>query len=223
MTALHHDQTHGHAAAYVSAQEYLQRENASETRHEWMDGEVFAMAGASPNHNDVVLSIGSVLREQLRAKRGGGGTGDGCVVRVSDQRVNIGARLYAYPDVVVACAPLQYTDQNPPALTDATVIIEVLSPSTHSRDRNRKFVLFLQLPSLRHYLLVSPDEISVEHRRKRDDGDWALDVLLSRDDVAALGAIDCALALRDVYDGLEFEDVEVKSADEVSDEVPSEP
>ena len=146
------------ASFFISEDEYLRREEASLTKHEYVNGAIYAMAGASPSHNDLAAAALSALIVQLR--------GNPCIPRGSDQRVKVEATgINTYPDVVIACPPLCYDSKNI-TLLDATVIIEVLSPSTAEYDRTGKFLHLAQLPSLRHYVLISQDQVWVEHRRR---------------------------------------------------------
>jgi len=178
------------ASFFISEDEYLRREETSLTKHEFVNGAIYAMAGASPTHNDLAMAASVSLGTQLRGKP--------CVPRGSDQRVKVEATgINTYPDVVVACPPLRYDSRNI-TLLDAAVIIEVLSPSTAEYDRTGKFLHYAQLPSLRHYVLVSQDQILVEHRR-RDGAKWTTEFHATRDENLTLDAIDCTLSLADLY------------------------
>ena len=174
----------------ITEAEYREREAQSLEKNEYRNGEIVAMAGASPAHNDLSAAALSLLFAQLNRRP--------CVPRGADQRVKVSATgVNTYPDVVVACPPLVYDNDNL-TLLDATVIIEVLSPSTAQYDRIQKFWNYAQLPSLRHYVLVSQDEIAVEHR-KRDGDKWLLELLVQREDEVVLDAIECTLKLTDLY------------------------
>ena len=175
---------------FISEAEYREHESHSPEKHEYRDGRIFAMAGASPDHNRLTTAAIISLGTQLQGKP--------CEPFNADQRVKAGAPgINTYPDVVVACPPLVLDDDNL-TLLDATVIIEVLSPSTAQYDRIQKFWNYAQLPSLRHYVLVSQDEIAVEHR-KRDGDKWLLEILFAREDELVLDAIECTLKLADLY------------------------
>ena len=164
--------------------EYIAMEEHSEFKHEYINGSIYAMAGATGRHNDLAGNVFASLHQQLRGKS--------CKVRGSDQRLKIEATsMYTYPDVLVACPPLRYEGSGEVTLTDATVIIEVLSPSTAEYDRGAKYLHVQRLPSLRHYVLISQDRITVEHRWRGEDGDWKTEILLALDDIASLGAIHC--------------------------------
>lgn len=187
---------HRHQHALFTEEEYYYEEDLSPTKREFFRGEVFAMAGATPEHVDIVGNIHSSLRAQLRGKP--------CRARASDQRLQVEANsLVTYPDVTVVCPPFRFTPNNKITLLDATVIVEVLSSSTRQYDQGEKFNLLRELPSLRHYLLVEPDEIRVEHRLRLDNDEWQTEVFTSLNDAVNLSAISCTLSVRAVYEEIE--------------------
>lgn len=182
--------------ALFTEDEYFYEEDLSPTKREFLRGEVFAMAGATPEHVDIVGNIYASLLAQLRGKP--------CRARIGDQRLRVEANsLITYPDVAVVCPPFRFDSQNKITLLDATLIVEVLSPSTRQYDQGEKFDLLHELPSLHHYLLVEPDEIRVEHRFRLDNDDWQTEVFTSLDDVVNLSAIACTLGVRAVYEEIE--------------------
>ena len=177
--------------------EYWELEQNSPTKHEFLDGQVYAMAGASPVHNDIALNVASSLKAQLRGRP--------CVARISDQRLKIAtADLQTYPDVLVACPPLRYDPNNSHTLLDATVLVEVLSPSTARNDRNAKFDAYKGLSSLRHYLLIEQNSINVEHHFLDDAGSWQSEVWSAPDDAVNLAAVSCQLSLNEIYEDVEL-------------------
>jgi len=182
--------------AIFTEAEFYYMEDHSVERHEFFRGEIFSMAGTAPRHNDIAGSIYTSLRRQLRGKP--------CRARISDQRIRVEANsLITYPDVAVVCPPFRFDPNNKITLLDATVIIEVLSDSTRKYDQGEKFDLMCELPSLRHYLLVEPDEIRVEHRFLANDNNWQTEVFTSLDDIVNLAAISCTLDVRAIYDEIE--------------------
>ena len=176
--------------------EYWQRAEDSGIKLEFWDGQIYAMAGATPDHNDITVNVASSLHTQLRGKP--------CVPRTSDQRVKAGT-LQTYPDVVVACRPLQYDPGDSNTLIDAMVIIEVLSRSTQSKDRNLKFDRYKELPSLRHYLLISQTPFDVVHHFL-DGKTWRSETLTDAADIVRLTGIDCQLSLSEIYEDVELSD-----------------
>jgi len=136
----------GAARVTYTPAEYLELERAAERKSEYLDGRIRAMTGASRAHNLIALNIGAELRTQLR--------GRSCEAYVADMRVKVSSTgLYTYPDVVVACEPIQLEDAYLDTLLNPTVIVEVLSPSTEAYDRGDKLAQYRRLESLRECLL----------------------------------------------------------------------
>lgn len=151
--------------SFVTIQDYLDLERRSETKHEYVDGTIGAIAGASANHGLIMLGTGGVLRQQLR--------GRGCYVYPSDLRVRIGAlNIYTYPDITVTCGAPQFGDERPDTLLNPTLIVEILSPSTEMADRTTKFARYRRLPSFREYVLIAQDRPLIEHYVRQDNGTW---------------------------------------------------
>jgi Uma2 family endonuclease len=148
--------------------DYLAAEAASDIRHEYLRGEVFAMAGGTPTHARLAMAVGVALSNAL--------AGRPCGVFGSDLRVRIEATdLSTYPDAVVVCGRLEHADADPHAASNPILIVEVLSDSTEAYDRGEKFAHYRRLPSLREYVLVSQREARLEAFYKNDDGAWVLD------------------------------------------------
>lgn len=149
--------------------EYLAFDLSSPGKHEFVNGEVVAMAGAHPAHVQVVGSLLVSLRTRL--------AGRPCRVLASDQRVRVDdTGLYAYPDLVVFCGRPDYAATNPPTLLNPSVLVEVASEATAAFDRGAKFAHYQRLPSLQEYLLVSWEERRVEHFRRIDARQWHLTI-----------------------------------------------
>ncbi|PRP98090.1 hypothetical protein ENSA5_30750 [Enhygromyxa salina] len=151
----------------TSYAEYLEAEEASELKHEYLRGEVFAMAGGTPEHarlaSAVLLTLGAALR------------GRSCNVYGSDLRVRIEATdLSTYPDIVVICGSLETAESDPNAATNPLLIVEVLSDSTEAYDRGEKFAHYRRIPGLREYLLVSQQSQRLESQFKNAAGEWVL-------------------------------------------------
>jgi Uma2 family endonuclease len=177
----------------ISAEEYLARERSGEWKHEYHDGEVVAMVGASEAHNLIAGNAFAGLHAQLRGRP--------CRVYPSDLRVRVSqAGLYTYPDLTVVCGPAQFADDHRDTLLNPTVIVEVLSPSTEGYDRGRKFQQYRTLESLREYLLIAQDARHVEHFVRQGDHQWLLSEASAPDAVLHLPSIGCALSLADLYE-----------------------
>jgi len=178
----------------MSAEDYLALERRSETRNEYLDGTNFAMTGASRRHNLLAGNVYTAFRTQLRSH--------GCEVYVSDMRVKVSVTgLYTYPDVVVVCGEPQFEDAEVDTLLNPKVVVEILSKTTEDYDRGTKFVHYRTLPSLTEYLLVSQDQIHVEHYL-RESGGWLLTETGRREDVIELPSVGARLALAEIYDGV---------------------
>lgn len=184
-------------AANWTAAAYLEYERAADTRHEFFDGQVYAMAGASERHNQIAAALHYALYGQLVDRP--------CQVFQSDMRVQAGDSVFFYPDLVVVCAAARYRDDQRDTLLNPSVIIEVLSPSTEDFDRGRKFWYYRALPSLSDYLLVAQARVQVEHYTRQGADAWVLRDFTSLEDRLALPSIGCALALDEVYRRVDFE------------------
>lgn len=178
----------------VSPEDYLALERRSETRSEYLDGEIFAMTGASERHNLLAGNLYTAFRAQLRPR--------GCRIYVSDMRVKVSATgLYTYPDVTVVCGPPQLEGAEVDTLLNPQVIVEVLSKSTEDYDRGTKFMHYRTLPSLTEYLLVAQDRVHVEHHLRQSEG-WLLTETDSLEDVLDIPSVGARLAIAEVYDGI---------------------
>ena len=151
--------------AVFTAADYLAWESTQLDRHEYLDGEVFAMAGADDRHVTVAGNCYMALRQHL--------SGSPCRTYMSDMRLQVAAaNSYFYPDVLVTCSAL---DQASPLVkTEPKLIIEVLSPSTAAYDRGLKFSHYRSLPSLEEFALIDLDSRTADVFRKREDGLWVL-------------------------------------------------
>lgn len=151
----------------ISIPEYLGGEPQSDIRHEYVAGKVYAMAGAGEKHNIIALNIASMLRSVARSTP--------CRVFISDMRVRVEQNdAFYYPDVMATCDP---EDTESLYKRSPCLIVEVLSPSTEAIDRREKFFAYRNLPSLRHYLLVSQDQRRVEWHSRNESGGWLFSLL----------------------------------------------
>jgi len=171
--------------------EYLAFERSSAEKHEFFQGEIFAMAGASREHNLIVSNINAELRNLLRKRP--------YEVYPSDMRIMIPATgLYTYPDVSVVCGGPLFDDDQNDTLLNPQVIFEVLSENTERYDRGKKFENYRSIPSLAEYVLVSQDAILVEHYARQPDGAWLLREFRQGSKLA-LAAIGCEIAVDEIY------------------------
>ncbi len=177
--------------------EYLAFEHKSDVKYEYVDGEIFAMSGASEIHNLIAAGITAALLPRLRGK--------GCVTYPSDMKVrNPVTRTYMYPDVTVVCGDRQFDDEDRHVLLNPTVIFEVLSPSTESYDRGAKFRNYRRIPSLQVYVLVTQDQPVIECFTRQNENEWLLSVAEGSVSMMELPFIGVALPLAEVYQQVEF-------------------
>ena len=152
----------GEPATKLSYTEYLAFEEASDEKHEFVDGIVFAMAGGSLEHARLAARVTVALSNALSGRR--------CNVFGSDARVRISAtRRATYPDISVVCGPVVPASDDPQAIANPIVLVEVLSPTTEQSDRGEKFRHYRRLESLREYVLVAQDEPRIEVFRREGD------------------------------------------------------
>lgn len=178
---------------YITEEEYLVFERASTTKHEYYNGRVYAMTGASARHNLIAANIIASLHSQLRRKP--------CRVYPSDMRVKIQQTgLNTYPDVVVVCGQPQFTDDALDTLVNPTTIIEILSPSTERYDRGMKFHNYRTIATLRDYILVSQDSHRIEHYIRQDGNQWLFEEAYGLESQVSVASIGCTLLLEDVYE-----------------------
>jgi Uma2 family endonuclease len=182
-----------------TAEDYLEFEETSLERHELLDGDIYAMAGASKKHNYLGSAVGYLLYGQLLDRS--------CDVFQSEMRIQVSERTYFYPDVVVACGAAQFKDKKENTLLNPSVIFEILSPSTETFDRTSKFQQYRLLLSLREYVLISQTQMLVEHYTRQTDNTWVLRDLSAPEDELVLASIGCTLRLADIYRKVVFEDV----------------
>ena len=175
----------------LTPEEYLAFERKATTKHEYLNGQIVAMFGASFAHNFLTMNVANQLYNQL--------IGGECQVAASDMRVKVTEiDSYFYPDVVVVCGEPRAEDDTFDTLLNPVLIVEVLSPSTEIYDRGEKFEHYQQIASLKDYILSSQDEVHVEHYC-RQGSRWLRSEFRELADVLSLFSIDCELRLQDVY------------------------
>ncbi|HJQ22433.1 MAG TPA: Uma2 family endonuclease [Blastocatellia bacterium] len=186
-------------------EQYLAIERRSEERYEYLDGEIFAMAGESIAHGDICTSLGGFLHSQLR--------GTPCRVLVKDTKVRSGPNppprstkgLFSYPDLVVICGKVQFHDEHQDVVLNPIVIIEVLSESTESFDRGEKFLRYQEWsPTLSDYLLVWQTRPAIEHFIRQPNGSWSYHLYSGLDQKLIINSINCELRLAEVYERVVF-------------------
>ncbi len=177
----------------LTAEDYLSGELTRELRHEYVDGEVYAMAGAGEAHNLIALNVASFLRSHAR--------GGPCRVFISDMKLHVVTwKAFYYPDVMVVCDP---NDAQSLYKQHPSLVVEVLSPSAESIDRREKMLAYRTLPSLREYLLIAQDKPQLELYRRADDGDWIL-AEHAQAGAVQLASVNASLALDVVYEDVKL-------------------
>ena len=181
---------------YLTPEEYLAFERKATTKHEYLNGQIIAMSGASFAHNFITVNIATSLNVQLMEGE--------CRVATSDMRVKVTEiDSYFYPDVVVVCGEPIPEDNIFDTLLNPTLIVEVLSPSTEAYDRGEKFEHYQQIASLKDYILISQDEVHVEHYCRQGSG-WMQSEFRELGDALSLLSINCELRLQDIYRRVEI-------------------
>jgi len=179
-----------------TVEDYLEAEQCGEVRHEYLYGTIHAMEGGSRRHNDIAVTITTLLRSRL-----GGGP---CRTYVADVKVRVHAMagdLFYYPDVMVGCDP---SDRHDYFLERPSLLIEVTSPSTEATDRREKLLAYQSLDSLEHYVIVSQETRRIEWFRRSGDG-WERLILTAPEDRLDFAALGATLTLGEVYEGIEME------------------
>ena len=181
-----------------SPEEYIAFERLQEIRSEYDDGVLRAMSGASREHNVIAGNLFATIHSQLR--RGP------CEAYSNDMRVAVElGRFYTYPDLAVVCGGPRFLDNQSDTLLNPTVLFEVLSPSTESYDRGRKFARYQTIASLREVVLISQREPRVERFERQGDGRWTLaDDLSGLDDTLRLSSVDVTIPLSEIYERIVF-------------------
>jgi Uma2 family endonuclease len=185
------------AEHFITAANYLALERQAETKSEYFNGGIYAMSGASRNHNRITINLGAMLHTRLRGKP--------CEPFVNDMRVKVSPTgLYTYPDVIVVCGEPQFEDDQLDTLLNPKVIIEVLSESTEKYDRGDKFAYYQTLDSLTDYLLVTQNQPYIEHFQRQTDGSWRYSAVQGLETEIGIATIGCELPLAEVYERVTF-------------------
>jgi Uma2 family endonuclease len=173
-------------------EEYLDMERASDVKHEYYQGEIFAMSGASPRHNWMFTNVFGKLCMQLK--------GCSCFPYGSDMRMHIPENtLFTYPDISIYCGdPIEINEDT---LIQPTVIIELLSPSTRSYDMGKKFELYRAIPTLKEYILIDTESIAVKSWRINAHNYWEPEEYKTLQDTVLIPAVEVSLSMLNIYEG----------------------
>jgi Uma2 family endonuclease len=181
----------------LTIEEYLEFESASVEKHEYYQGEIFAMSGPKVPHNIIAVNILSILKQKLKGKS--------CRPFNSDQRIHIPSNtLFTYPDISIICGEIITRDNDDWNIINPSVLFEVLSKSTQSYDRGDKFNLYRSISTLKEYILVDSATIKIEAYRINSGGHWELEEYESIGDTLLVKTIETAVALNEIYEGVKL-------------------
>jgi Uma2 family endonuclease len=181
----------------VSLAEYFAYCDSIEGKAEFFDGEIFDMAGGTYDHNVVLSNLAGELRSMLKGKN--------CTALADNQRIEVeSGNNYCYADGAVVCGPPQFSELDRNSLKNPTLLIEVSSPSTALYDRTVKFRRYSAIPSLREYVIVQPDLVSVEVLQRTPDDKWLLTHYDYLDQTVMLESLQIALPMSEIYDKVLF-------------------
>ncbi len=177
----------------ISAQDYLEGEKISQIKHEYLDGEVYEMAGTSIRHNRIIRNLLSRLNEKL--------DGSDCETFFVDIKVYVKKlNRYYYPDLLVVCGEI---NQNEHFTNSPLIIIEILSPSTALTDRREKMFAYKEIESLEEYILIEQNKIYAEIYRRRTDGLWSW-IEFDENEEIEFDSIGFKTRMTDIYEGIEL-------------------
>jgi Uma2 family endonuclease len=177
--------------------EYLESEEAAIEKHEYYQGEIFAMSGPKVPHNIIAVNILGGLTNKLKGKQ--------CRPFNSDQRIHIEKNsLFTYPDISIICGEVLTLNNDEWNALNPTVIIEVLSPSTKNYDRGEKFKLYRDIPTLKEYILIDSETVNIEAFYINEHGNWELNEYKSMNETLQLKSVQISLELREIYEGVKL-------------------
>ncbi|NEP59646.1 MAG: Uma2 family endonuclease [Symploca sp. SIO2G7] len=204
---------------YYSPEEYLALEEKADYKSEYIDGEIFIMAGGSTNHNQIALNFSTELNFAFKKLD--------YRVFMSDVRLWIPQwRIYTYPDVMVVAGEPEYHDNRKDTITNPSVIIEVLSPSTKGYDRSKKFEAYRTIPTFKEYLLIDQKRIYIEHFSKTDQKNWSFcdydkseqSIMPSIEPKAiSLSSVSLEISLADIYNKVNFEELDTETTPKIGE------
>jgi|SRR5215213_6034834 len=175
-------------------EEYLEMEEASQEKHEYYQGEIFAISGPKVKHNIIAMNTSTLFVNKLKGKP--------CQPFNSDQRIHIEKNsLFTYPDISIVCGDIETRNNDDWNVLNPTVIVEILSPSTRDYDHGQKFKLYRDITSLKEYVLIDSESINVEIFFLNDHGNWELIEYKTIEDSFTLNSIQVKLELKEIYEG----------------------
>jgi Uma2 family endonuclease len=182
--------------SFLTPEQYLEIDRAAEFRSEYLNGEMFAMSGATARHNIIINNLAAALRSQLKGR---------CQYFTTDLRLLVPSTgLYTYPDLMVICGKPEYSGDREDIVTNPRFIAEILSKSTADYDRGGKFVHYRSISGLADYMIVAQDSARVEHNTRQADGSWLLREFTSLTEVVRIASIDAEVSLAAIYEDISF-------------------
>ncbi len=178
----------------ISVEDYLAGEELSPVKYEYVYGEVYAMAGASDNHNRIVINLTTLLSLHLRNSP--------CEPFSGDIKVRVSPHVYYYPDVLVSC---EQTPENPHFRNEPILIIEVISISTQEIDRREKLLFYQQMPSVLEYVVIEQRKKLVEVHRRQPDGHWITYYFNHDDEEIEFQSVEMTMPIEEIYRRVKFE------------------
>jgi len=177
---------------HYTIEEYLEMEKEATVKHEYYQGEIFAMSGAGDNHNEIFSNVFTEIGNKLKGKP--------CRPYGSDKRMNIPENtLFTYPDISIYCNGLTHSEIDEDTSILPTAIIEILSPSTKNYDRGKKFMLYKDIPSLKEYIMIDSESVWVQAFYIDDENKWKLNEHKEISDTLTLISMGFDIALSDIY------------------------
>lgn len=182
---------------YISTEEYLEMERGATEKHEYYQGEIFALSGASIKHNEIFSNLFGEIAPQLKGKS--------CKPYGSDLRIHIPKNtLYTYPDISIICGEIKLTDDTFDTASNPSVIIEIFSRSTRNYDRPEKFSLYRDIDTLQEYILIDSQKTHIERYFRSNNNTWQLMDYYSQEDNLIISAVNISISLKDIYLDLTF-------------------
>ena len=182
---------------YYTTEEYLELEIDSQEKHEYINGEIVAMTGGTPNHNQIALNLAGALNFILKSQP--------YQVFITDQRLWIpNKKIYTYPDVMIIHGKLQFQEGRRDTITNPLIIAEVLSKSTKNYELVEKFAAYRTIPTFQEYILIDQYSFYVEHYRKTNDNEWLFSEYQGENTLLSLNSIFFEITLKDIYAKVDF-------------------
>jgi len=186
-----------YAEKFISPQEYFAMEEAAEYKSEYYQGEIFAMSGASFNHNVIAGNTFTALHNSL--------SDSDCIVFTSDMKIQVDREShYTYPDISIACGEIEFAENRKDVIANPLVIIEILSDSTKDYDRGSKFTAYRNIASLKDYILIDQYSYHIEYFHKDESGKWSLDEFKNMGDTFKISSINVELSLKKIYNRVKW-------------------